>query len=281
MEQPQVLLDALLALTVVSVEKLPQISPEDKEYEDFVLTLTACTSRQIYNTIRRLPAVVVHSHSSSISRFKLIRRALEKENLLFARDSSIGWLKDEILSAADMKGGAEGKTNVPSPDPKIFTNPHYFSVLFPLLFNSGELFLDATPGLVASWLRFSQSLAPSIHAALSLYYVLISSPRLRQLLELEKTYPYFWNRFLIPLKSLCLAFESDLSMNGGDGRIEAAIGEELCEIGMARSVGVITLLIEQVEETLSDVFDLEEAALKEPSADDIAKVAEIREKTAP
>ncbi|KAL1849722.1 YAP1-binding protein 1 [Paecilomyces lecythidis] len=281
MEQPQVLLDALLALTVASTEKLPGTISDDKEYEDFVLTLTACTSRQIYNTIRRLPAAVVHSHPSSTSRFKLIRRALEKETLHFARDSAIGWLKDEILSAADMGGATTGKTAVSSPDPKVFADPHYFSVLFPLLFNSTDLLLDTTSGFVASWLRFSQSLAPSIHAALSLYYVLLSSPKLCQLLELEKTYPYFRNKFLGPLKSLCRTFESDLSKKGGDGRIESAIGEELCEIGMARSVGLITLLIEQVEDTLADAFDLEEAAMKEPSADDIAKVAEIRTKTAP
>ncbi|KAJ9268846.1 hypothetical protein DTO212C5_5047 [Paecilomyces variotii] len=280
-EQPQVLLDALLTLTIISTENIPQSIAVDQEYEDFVLTLTACTSHQIYNTIRRIPAVVVHSHPSSTSRFKIIRRALEKENLLFARDSAIGWLKDEILSStAEMEGGTAGKTTVSSPDPQVFADPHYFSVLFLLLFNSGELSLDTTSGIVASWLRFSQSLAPSIHASLSLYYVLLSSPKLRQLLELEKTYPYFQNKFLAPLKSLCRAFESDLSKMGGDGRIESAIGEELCEIGMARSVGLISLLIEQVEETLADVFDIEEAALKEPSADDIAKVAEIRTKTA-
>lgn len=272
--QPQALLDSLLALTVVSVDQ-PISSPiNDKEYEDFVLLLTACTSRQTYSTVRRIPAAVVHSHPSQITRFRLIRKVLENDRLQYARDSAIGWLKDEILSVA-----TQNKPAATTPtEPNIFVDPHYFSVLFPLLFNPA--FLDTSPDIVASFITFSESFAPSIHAALSLYYILVSSPDLRERLQLEKTYVYFRNKFFEPLKTFLRRFESDLAQNGGDGRIEAAVGEEMCQIGMARSVGLIEHVIEQVEGALGDAFDLDEAALKEPTADDIAKVADIRAKTA-
>jgi len=272
---PQVLLDSLLALTVVSIDRPISNPTNDEEYENFVLLLTSCTSRQAYSAVRRIPAAVVHSHPSQISRFRLIRKVLESDKLQYARDSAIGWLKDEILSVA-----APTKATAATPtEPNIFGDPHYFSVLFPLLFNPA--FLETSSDNVASFIRFSQSFAPSIHAALSLYYIILSSPDLRERLQLEKTYVYFRTKFLEPLKMLLHEFESDLTRNGGDGQIEAAIGEEACQIGMARSVGLISHIIEQVEGALRDAFDLEEAALKQPTADDIAKVADIRAKTAP
>jgi hypothetical protein len=45
-------------------------------------------------------------------------------------------------------------------------------------------------------------------------------------------------------------------------------------------VGLLYHVIEQVEERLADYFEHDDAAIKEPSADDIARVAEIRAATA-
>lgn len=263
--QPQPLLDSLLTLTVFSMEKSIGEPASETEFSSFVLELTACTARQNYSTVRRIPSAIVHGHPSEISRFKLIRRVLEDDTLQTAKDSAIGWLKDEILASN------------PS---SIFQNPHYFSVLFPLLFNSTLLFLDVSSEIVASWVRFSQTLAPSIHAALSLYYILVSSPQLRTRLQLEKSYLDFRNRFLEPLKSLCHAFEADLKDHGGDGRIQAAVGDDMCEIGMARSVGLVSHVLEQVEDVVGDVFVLSDQELQEPSADDIARVEAARKETA-
>ncbi|KAI9930416.1 hypothetical protein ASPWEDRAFT_460265 [Aspergillus wentii DTO 134E9] len=270
--QPQVLLDSLLTLTIFSTEKPINSPSDDTEFRNFVLELTACAARQSYSSIRRIPATVVHSHPSPVARFKLIRKVLEDGKLLTVKDSAIGWLKDEILSAQKSESTTSDSTN-------IFLDPHYFSVLFPALFSTAELLLNVSSEIVASWTKFSQTLTPSIHAALSLYYVLVSSSFLRERLQLEKTYVYFRNRFLEPLKSLCHAFEADLSNNGGDGRIEAAVGESMCEVGMARSVGLITHVLEQVEDAVGDAFVLTDAELQEPSADDIARVDAIRKET--
>ncbi|PYI02783.1 DUF1760-domain-containing protein [Aspergillus sclerotiicarbonarius CBS 121057] len=273
--QPQVLLDSLLTLTVFSMQQTSDPSPSEKEFIDFVLTLTACTARQNYNSVRRIPGTIIQKHPSQATQFKLIRTVLEDDRFQSVKDSAIGWLKTGILEAAN-----SSELGTPS-EPSIFLNPHYFSVLFPSLFNSSELLMNVSPDLVASWIKFSQTLSPSIHAALSLYYTLVSSSNLRKQLQLEKTYVYFRNRFLEPLKSLCHAFEADLVRNGGDGKIEAAVGESLSQVGIARSVGLVSYMLEQVEDAVGEAFVLHDSELPEPSADDIARVDMIRKETSP
>lgn len=149
--QPQPLLDSLLTLTVFSMEKSIGEPSSETEFNNFILELTACTARQSYSTVRRIPSTIAHSHPAEEVRFKLIRKVLEDDTLQTARDSAIGWLKEEIL-ASDQQAS----------DSSIFQNPHYFSVLFPLLFNSTQLFLDVSSEIVASWITFSQTLAPSM-----------------------------------------------------------------------------------------------------------------------
>lgn len=266
--QPQPLLDSLLTLTVFSMERSIGEPSSEAEFDNFILELTACTARQSYSTVRRIPSVIVHSHPTEVARYKLIRKVLEDDNLQTAKDSAIGWLKDEVLASSEQ-----------TPETSIFQNPHYFSILFPLLFNPTQLFLDVSSEIVPSWIKFSQTLTPSIHAALSLYYILISSPKLRERLHLDKTYAYFRNRFLEPLKSLCHAFEADLTDHGGAGRIQVAVGDDMCEVGMARSVGLVSHTLEQVEDAVGDAFVLSDAELQEPSADDKAREEAIRRET--
>lgn len=267
--QPQVLLDSLLTLTVLSMQHTIGQPSTTKEFREFVLALTACTTRQNYSTVRRIPGVIVHSHPSDVVRFKVIRCVLEEQYFQAVKDDAIGWLKQEILGTAN------------EPEPNLFLNPHYFAVLFPLLFNPSNLLLNVSSDIVASWIKFSQTLAPAIHAAVNLYYVLVSSPKLRAQLQLEKSYIHFRDQFLNPLRSLIRAFESDLPKNGGDGRIENSVGEEVCQIGMARSVAVVSHALEKVEDVVSEVFVGVDAEFQGPSTEDIARVDRIRKETEP
>ncbi|GAB1214664.1 hypothetical protein ATERTT37_003828 [Aspergillus terreus] len=270
--QPQALLDSLLTLTVFSMQKTIGTPATEREFQDFILALTACTARQHFSSVRQIPGIIVHSNPSPTARFKIIRNVLEEENYLTVKDSAIGWLQNEILSAVNES---------PTAEPSIFLNPHYFSVLFPSLFNPAQLLLNVSSDIVASWIKFSQSLVPSIHAALNLYYILVSSADLRSRLQLGKTYLFFRNRFLEPLKTLLHAFQADLTQNGGDGKIESAVGEDMCHTGMARSVELISHALEQVEDVVGDAFVVSDAELQEPSADDIARVDKIRKATEP
>ncbi|KAL4889510.1 YAP-binding/ALF4/Glomulin [Aspergillus ambiguus] len=271
--QPQALLDSLLTLTVFSMQNSIGTPATEREFRDFILALTACTARQHYGSVRQIPEAIVHSNPSPISRFKVIRNVLEEESCLTVKDSVIGWLKNEILTAA--------KDPARTTEPSIFLNSHYFSVLFPSLFNPAQLLLNVSSDIVASWIKFSQTLTPSIHAALNLYYILVSSTDLRNQLQLGKTYLFFRSRFLEPLKTLLHAFQADLTQNGGDGKIEAAVGENMCHMGMARSVDLISHALEQVEDVVGDAFVVSDAELQEPSADDIARVDKARKETEP
>lgn len=263
-EQPQVLHDALLTITVMSSHDQVEKPTDEKQYAAFILSMTTCSSRQVYNSLRKISIPIARAHPDETTRFRLIRRILETEELVYARETAIGWLKEEILAAE------------PS---AIFHDPDYFRVLFPIIFNVSELESLVDPSnLVSSFLRFTQTISPYTHAALSLYYILLSSAQLRDKLELSKTQHAFQTKFLPRLKSTYRAFEDDLLQNGGDGQIEAAIGEDMCHSGMARSVGLLSHVIEQVEEKLAELYAHDEAG--DISPEDVARVEKIKAATA-
>lgn len=265
--QPHALLDSLLALTVHATQSPITAPSSDAEFRDFVITLTACTARQTYGIVRQIPASVVHSHPSPTTRFKIILHILENDRLLSVRDSAISWLKDEIIGTK------------PSDSPEdVFHDHLWFWSIFPLLLRPVDVD-TASKNLVVSWTRLTQTEGPSLHSALNLYFLILSSNDLRDCLQLEKTVKYFRSKVLVPLRQLFRAFEGDLAAKGGDGLIEAAVGEEMCQVGIARSVGLIGLTLDQIEEVINEHFGTDDADLKEYSGDEESLVAEIREKT--
>lgn len=258
--QPHALLDSLLAVTVYALQQ-PITSPSsESEFKEFVVTLTACTARQSHGIVRQIPATVFRSHPSPETRFKLIYNILEDDRLASARDSAIAWLKEELLASSST----------------LFQDPHYFWALFPTLFSPVEA--ASSPDLVVNWTRLTQTQGPPLHSALSLYYLLLSSTSLRGQLQLEKTVKFFRGHVLSPLRQVFHSFEGDLTAKGGEGVIEAAVGEEMCQVGNARSVGLIGLTLDQIEETISDAFGSDDSDLGEYSKADEAQVSEIRER---
>lgn len=264
--QPHALLDSLLALTVYALQEPIETPSSDTEFKDFVVILTACTARQSHGIVRQIPAAIVQSHPSPETRFKLIHKILEDDSLASARDSAIAWLKDELLRSPTQSSD------------NVFQDPLYFWALFPALFKPVTA-ANSASDLVASWSRLTQTQGPPLHSALNLYYLLLSSPSLRDQLHLEKTAKFFRGHVLTPLRQVFRSFEDDLTAKGGEGVIEAAVGEEMCQIGNARSVGIIGLTLDQIEETSNDAFGSDEGDLGEFSEAEEAKVSEIRKKT--
>ena len=269
---PQALLDSLLALTVLSIgdgsHKNMIMAVDEKQFHDFVLSLTSCTARQSYVTIRLIPGIIVHNYPSLMARFRIIQQVLGDVKLQTLKDSGIGWLKEEILSANQQvdkeNANAESalKHNADDKEESIFLNPAYFSILFPLLFNP-EADLDLEDSILPSWTRFVQVTSSSIHSALSLFYILVSWPALRQRLQIPKTYRYFRTRFLEPLRAVCHAFAADLKMNGGAGLLEDAFGDGLVHAGMMRSVEIISAVLARIEDAVGDAFVVDLAELEE------------------
>lgn len=258
--QPHALLDSLLAVTVYALQQPINPPSSESEFKDFVVTLTACTARQSHGIVRQIPATVFRSHPSRETRFKLIYTILEDEHLASARDSAIAWLKEELLASSST----------------LFQDPHYFWALFPTLFSPVKA--ASSSDLVVNWTRLTQTQGPPLHSALNLYYLLLSSTSLRSQLQLEKTVKFFRAHVLNPLRQIFHSFEGDLTAKGGEGVIEAAVGEEMCQIGNARSVGLIGLTLDQIEETIGDAFGSDDADLGEHSKADEAQVSEIRER---
>ncbi|KAJ5328477.1 hypothetical protein N7452_008867 [Penicillium brevicompactum] len=258
--QPHALLDSLLAVTVYALQQPINPPSSESEFKNFVVTLTACTARQSHGIVRQIPATVFRSHLSPETRFKLIYTILEDEHLASARDSAIAWLKEELLASSST----------------LFQDPHYFWALFPTLFSPVKA--ASSSDLVVNWTRLTQTQGPPLHSALNLYYLLLSSTSLRSQLQLEKTVKFFRAHVLNPLRQIFHSFEGDLTAKGGEGVIEAAVGEEMCQVGNARSVGLIGLTLDQIEESIGDAFGSDDADLGEHSKADEAQVSEIRER---
>lgn len=252
----------MLALTVHTLQQ-PINSPSSKtEFKDFVLRLTASTARQSHEIVRQIPTAIIRSQSSSETPFKLIYSILEDENLALARDSAIAWLKDELL-----------RSSGPSPS-TLFQDPHYFWALFPALFN--PVSAARSSDLVASWICLNQTRGPPLHSALNLYYLLLSSPSLRSQLQLGKTVKFFRGDVLNHLRDIFHKFEADLTTKGGEGVIEAAVGEEVCQIGNARSAALIGLTLDGIEHLINELFGSDDADLETYSGTDEAQVDKIR-----
>ncbi|KAJ5537072.1 hypothetical protein N7513_010258 [Penicillium frequentans] len=260
--QPQALIDSLLALTVFALQEPITTPSSHTEFKNFVITLTGCTSNKEYGIVRQIPATIVHSYPSTIARLKLIQTILEDDRLQSARDSAVSWLKDEIIGAT-------------SPD-TIFQDPVYFWSLFPLLFKTARA--AASSKLIDGWISLTQTEGPALHSALNLYFLLLSSP-LRDQLHLEKTILFFRSEVLAPLRTLFRTFEADLTSKGGDGIVEAAVGVEMSQVGLSRSLGLIGLTLDQIEDAISEAYGTDDADLTSYSEAEEAKAAEIRQES--
>ncbi|KAJ5785501.1 uncharacterized protein N7503_010713 [Penicillium pulvis] len=260
--QPQALIDSLLALTVFALQEPTTTPSSHAEFKNFVITLTGCTSNKEYGIVRQIPATIVHSYPSTTARFKLIQTILEDDRLQSARDSAVSWLKDEIIGAT-------------SPD-TIFQDPVYFWSLFPLLFKTARV--AASTKLIDGWISLTQTEGPALHSALNLYFLLLSSP-LRDQLHLEKTVLFFRSEVLAPLRTLFRTFEADFTSKGGDGIVEAAVGVEMSQVGLSRSLGLIGLTLDQIEDAISEAYGTDDADLTSYSEAEEAKAAEIRQES--
>lgn len=263
--QPQALLDSLLALTIHATQQPITAPSSDTEFKHFILTLTACTAHQSHGIVRQIPATIVHSHPSQLTRFKLVRKILEDDRLRLARDSAIGWLKEEMMGRATH-----------SSTENIFLDPPHFLVLFSLLFHQVPTTNPAD--LANSWTQFTQIQGPSLHSALNLYYLLLSTASLRDKLHLEKTVKDFRSKTLQPLHQLFRTFETDLTKNGGDGLIESAVGEEMCSVGMTRC-GLLGLVLDEIENVANDVFGTDEMELLDLEDEEKVRIEDIRMET--
>lgn len=251
--EPEALLDALLALGLIAVEKNAVGEPADDEaFAKYLQTTSLISANTPSPSLRGhahyLTSTILRSHPSSIVRLSFIRDTLEHcpyENL---KASAVTWLKGETLEAnANLPAGAHpshveaesNDTNDAEEDANVFATPVALHTTAPFLFPdlTSTYTSEDLPNL---FIQFRQDLGFYL-ATLNFYYLLLSAKALHSTLDIKslKRDSKLEECFLKPLKEVVGRFKGALE-EGGElvGEIEGGKEEEW--VGQAR--GEVELL---------------------------------------
>ncbi|PGH10517.1 hypothetical protein AJ79_05445 [Helicocarpus griseus UAMH5409] len=253
LEEPEALVDSLLALAMIS-SCHPISAPRDQaQFDQFVMQLTACTRApgfRCFSRIARVPLTIFRSNPDSVARFDLVRKIFEDEDLEYAREPAVGWLKLELVAAIQKENEKDN----------IFVDPRHFAILFPHIYqpipeNWLTISTAKTEHLINTWLAFTQQLLPFYLSILNLYYFLTQSPPLFHQLQVQKLHPYFRSKFLNPLKTFAQNISEDTEITA---RIEMEIGVEAEQMGEG-AADLILHIIGEIEERLVSALGVEQA----------------------
>ncbi|KAF2140694.1 uncharacterized protein K452DRAFT_273441 [Aplosporella prunicola CBS 121167] len=227
--EPEALIDTLLTLGILAIEKNMVGEPADDEYfAKYLQTTSLLSANSPSPTLRYhahyLTSTVLRSHPSDIVRLSFIRDTLEHcpyENL---KASAVGWLKGETVEA-NMKLLSAAQ---PAPAPSIFSTPVALATVSPFLFP--DLSYDLTaPSLLESWSKFKMELSFYL-ATLNFYYLLLSAKPLHKALDVHGLHANndIGGSYLHPLRQVATTFRKGMAA-GGELRIEE--GEQGVQAG--------------------------------------------------
>ncbi|KLJ11858.1 hypothetical protein EMPG_13005 [Blastomyces silverae] len=245
MEEPEALIDSLLSLAVIA-NCSPVSAPQNEtEFSQFIIQLTACTRApgfRSFSRMARVPSTIFHSNPDPTARFNLISKILENEDLQYAREPAIGWLKEELLAATAPNGPPDQKEN-------IFIDPSHFAILFqhiykPIPADWLALRTAKTEDLINTWMTFTQHLLPYHLSILNFYYFLTQSPVLFERLQIQKLHPSFESKFLVPLMTFARHISTDEEIKA---RVEMEIGDEAEQMGHG-AAELVLHIIGEIEE---------------------------------
>ncbi|WEW61228.1 YAP1-binding protein 1 [Emydomyces testavorans] len=246
MEAPTPLVDSLLALALLSSQRYSTIAPDNEsDFDSLVLATVACARsphvRQL-SLIEKIPSKIFHENPKAASRYNLIRQIFSNEHLQYARESAIGWLKDELLAATAPDAPQSDQFNP-------FTDKESFSTLFKSIYKSlpdhySNLSSVVVSHLITEWMKFISEQANLWIVLLNFYYLLCKSEALRELLEVRKLDSEFRENFLLPMKKFAKSVCDDEGISEG---IEKELGEEVVHMGKS-AAGVVLHVIGQIED---------------------------------
>lgn len=247
--EPEALLDAILALGLIAVEKNAIGEPvDDDAFAKYLQTTSLISANTPSPSLRYhahyLTSTILRSHPSSIVRLTFIRDTLEHcpyENL---KASAVTWLKGETLEANpnipnSSQASQQGNEH---DDPQDFEEASVFSTPVALHTTAQFLFPDLTStyssatDLSESFMQFRQELGFYL-AALNFYYLLLSAKPLHDVLDIRTLHreSKVQEHYLTPLKDAVIKFKGALAQGG------ELVGDESEEwVGQAR--GEIELL---------------------------------------
>jgi hypothetical protein len=219
----------------------PETHEDFTQYLQILSALSANTPNpdQRYNA-HRLTSAVLHSHSSPSVRLDFIRDTLENCPFDNLKGSAVGWLKTEILAAAQ---NVVFDPPTPEEGQPLFLNPSTLTTALPLLFPSLEANL-ITPPLPLAWEHFQSNLNFYL-AALNFLYLLLSSPHLIETFQVVRMVKNqdVSGRYIGVLKEAKGNFKGFLTGEWGEGALVGTEGDE----GVNRGLGELELVGEVVE----------------------------------
>lgn len=239
--EPEALLDIVLALGLIALEKNNVGEPKDDEaFAQYLQTISLISANTPSPSLRGhahyLTSTVLRSHPHDLVRLTFIRDTLEHcpyENL---KASAVSWLKGETLEA--------NAPNAPAPSDdeqtNIFATPVALSTVSPYLWpDLSTHYSTHDTDIADSWIQFRQELGFFV-AALNFYYMLLQADHLRDALGVKQLEI---KQFTDPLKVITARFDEELQQGGQKFDLE---GEALEQA--KADVGLVTKIIEWLKE---------------------------------
>ncbi|KAI8943140.1 hypothetical protein NX059_001170 [Plenodomus lindquistii] len=248
--EPDALLDTLLALGLIALEKNNVGEPKDDEsFAQYLQTISLISANTPSPSLRGhahyLTTTVLRSHPHDLVRLTFIRDTLEHcpyENL---KASAVSWLKGETLEANGPHALADEDATT-----NIFATPVAISTVAPYLWpDLTKQYSFTDTSLEDSWMQFRQELGFYV-AALNFYYLLLQAEHLHDTLGIKELAAkhHLQSQYLDVLKQAAGRFQKELEKGGG---VLAEDGEGLEQA--KADVGLLQKVVEWVEGGLRKV----------------------------
>ncbi|KAH8722705.1 YAP-binding/ALF4/Glomulin [Phaeosphaeriaceae sp. PMI808] len=245
--EPEALLDAILALGLIALEKNNVGEPKDDEFfAQYLQTISIISANTPSPSLRGLAhyltSTILRSHPHDLVRLTFIRDTLEHcpyENL---KASAVSWLKGETLEANSPLPKSQNEDDAQT---NIFATPVAISTVAPFLWpDLTSHYASLDTNLLDAWMQFRQE-AGFYVAALNFYYLLLQAGHLHESLGVKNLQ---LTTYIEPLKSVAAHFQQELATGGAKLELE---GESLEQA--KADVGLLEKVIEWVESRVSKV----------------------------
>ncbi|KAI1914229.1 YAP1-binding protein 1 [Ophidiomyces ophidiicola] len=236
-EAPIPLLDSLMTLTLISTHHDPNsMILDENSFKKLLLTIVACVrvpSMCRLSRVERVPSALFHAYPNAQAKYDLIFSIFSDDELQYARESAISWLKQELLSTTQNALASD----IPNP----FIKPNSFSTLFraiykPLPNSYSSLASLSTSALLAELINFTQRDSTLYISSLNFYYLLCKSDVLRQGLGIQELDADFRRDYLNPMKVCAQSLTNDPTISE---KVEKEFDEGLAHL--SKSVADIVL----------------------------------------
>ncbi|KAF4553793.1 Hypothetical protein D9617_6g095260 [Elsinoe fawcettii] len=224
--EPEALLDSLLALALLSVEKNEVGQPENAEsFNRYLQSMSLISSNSPSPSLRYiayyLTTTILRSNPSDVERLAFIRDTLEHCPFDNLRVTAISWIKGETIEANDARNPSRPSTSsgqdtadANKEKSSIFATPVALDTLSPYLFPDLTHDLSAA-SISEAWTTFEQNLQFYL-ASLNFYFLLLSAEHLTKALSIGDLHKNndVAGSFLGPLREASARFQSDAKSGG-------------------------------------------------------------------